>query len=81
MCSRKLGHKCSGGQIVKSHKISVLYNALLLVRFKQLNHLSRPNGSQALILCKSLFNFIIPDYLTLDGPCRMTRLFTVCKLK
>ena len=77
MCSRKLGHKCSGGQIVKSHKISVLYNALLLVKFKQLNH----HGSQALILCKSLFNFIIPDYLTLDGPCRMTTPFTVCKLK
>ena len=32
---KKIAHEPSGGQIVKSQKMSVFYNALMLDKFKQ----------------------------------------------
>ena len=34
---KKIAHEPSGGQIVKSQKMSVFYNALMLDKFKQWN--------------------------------------------
>ena len=54
---KKFGHKPSGGQIVKSHRISVFIMLYSWTSSSNGNHLSRHDGSQLLILCK--LNFII----------------------
>ena len=49
--SEKIGHKPSGSQIVKSHKISDFIKLSSWISLSSRTHLSRPNGTQALILC------------------------------
>ena len=48
----KIGHEPSGGQIVKSQEISVLIMLSCWISSSDENHLSRPNCTQTLILCK-----------------------------
>ena len=50
---KKIVHKPSGSQIVKSQEISVFYNALLLDRFKQLD------SSQETKLCPDTYSLQI----------------------
>ena len=49
---KKIAHEPSGGQIVKSQKMSVFYNALMLISSSNGTSLSRSKCTQALILCK-----------------------------
>ena len=56
---KKIGHEQSGGQIVKSQEISVFIMLSCWISSSNWNHLSRPNCTQTLVLCKSIFKFII----------------------
>ena len=49
---KKIGHEQSGGQIVKSQEISVFIMLSCWISSSNWNHLSRPNCTQTLILCK-----------------------------
>ena len=49
---KKIAHEPSGGQIVKSQKMSVFYNALMLISSSNGTSLSRSQCTQTLILCK-----------------------------
>ena len=59
---KKIGHKPSRGQIVKSQKICVFIMLSCWISSSNGNLLSRPNGTQTLILANSIFDFIIRDY-------------------
>ena len=59
---KKIAHEPSGVQIVKSQKMSVFYNALMLISSSNGTSLSRSKCTQTLILCKFIFKFIIRDY-------------------
>ena len=48
---KKTGHKPRGGQIVKSHKMGVYIMLSWWISSSNGNCLSRPNGTQTLILC------------------------------
>ena len=49
---KKICHEPSGGQIVKSQEISVFIMLSCRISSSNENHFSRPNCTQALILCK-----------------------------
>ena len=51
-CVNEIGHEPSGGQIVKSHEISVFIMLSCWIRSSNENHFSRSNCTQTLILCK-----------------------------
>ena len=53
----KIGHKPSGGQIVKSHKISVFILLPCKIISSNGNRLSRPNHTETLILCQFYLQF------------------------
>ena len=68
---KEKGHKPSGDQIVKSHKISSLAGlvqamGIVSVDLKVLRHV---------FVANSIFNFIIRDYRTLGVPCCVTTLW------
>ena len=56
------GHKPSGDQNVKSHKISVCIMLFCWISSSNGNPFSRPNGTQTPIFANPIFNFIIRDY-------------------
>ena len=49
---KKIGHEQSGGQIVKSQEISVFIMLSCWISSSDWNHLSKPNCTQTLVLCK-----------------------------
>ena len=49
---KKISHKPSGGQIVKSHKIRVFKMLSCWITSSNGNHLTSQTGTQTLILCK-----------------------------
>ena len=49
---KKIVHEPSGGQIVKSQEISIFIMLSCWISSSNRNHLSRPNCTQTLILCK-----------------------------
>ena len=49
---KQIGHEQSGGQIAKSQEIGVFIMLSCWISSSNWNHLSRPNCTQTLILCK-----------------------------
>ena len=65
---KKVGHVQSGGQIVKSQEISVFITLSYWISSSNWNHLSRPNCTQTLILCKFYLKIHHTRYLNARFP-------------
>ena len=58
---KKIGHEPSGGQILKSQKISVFKMLSCWITSSNGNRLSKSNCTQHLLFANSIFKFIIHE--------------------